>query len=101
MKRKAVLFVAALVVVGGCQSAAAAPAEEQPDIDKAIKQCLDVVHRFPADQFEAPFFKQFDAYFNRVTGQVENNAYRGGDAPVLYQFNKCMASYGYFFKPKT
>jgi hypothetical protein len=44
------------------------------------------------------FFKHFDAFYNPVTGRVENNGYLNGDIPAQYQFNKCMASQGFPLK---
>jgi hypothetical protein len=63
-------------------------------IDDVVKQCVDGVHRFPADKSDLSFFKKFDAFYNSAAGRVENNAFLDGDLPALYQFNKCMASQG-------
>jgi hypothetical protein len=68
------------------------PQETQTAINDAVKYCVDVVHRFPADPIEAQFFRGFDAFYNPASGRVENNGYRNGDLPPLYEFNKCMAS---------
>ena len=67
-------------------------------IDDVVKQCVDVVHRFPADKSDLSFFKKFDAFYNSAAGRVENNAFLDGDLPALYQFNKCMASQGFPLK---
>jgi len=70
------------------------PDQSHAIIEKVVKYCVDVVHKFPADQMEAQFFKRFDAFYNLATGRVENNGYLNGDIPPQYQFNKCMASQG-------
>jgi hypothetical protein len=74
------------------------PEQSQAAIEKVVKHCIDVVHKFPADQMETQFFKRFDAFYNSATGRVQNNGYLNGDLPPLYEFNKCMASQGYPLK---
>ena len=75
------------------------PKQSQEMIEKVVKHCVDVVHQFPATQIEEKqFFKQFDAFYNSATGLVQNNGYRKGNIPPLYQFNKCMASRGFPLK---
>jgi hypothetical protein len=65
-------------------------------IDRAVKICVEQVHRFqPAEAWQTQYFQQFDAYFNAATATVQNNGWRNGDAPPLYQFNKCMAGQGF------
>jgi hypothetical protein len=95
-------FFAALAVLLGLllASVASMAQEKSPKstIDDVVKQCVDVVHRFPADNSDLGFFKKFDAFYNSAAGRVENNAFLDGDLPALYQFNKCMASQGFPLK---
>ena len=95
-------FFAALAVLLGLllASLASMAQEKSPKstIDDVVKQCVDVVHRFPADNSDLSFFKKFDAFYNSAAGRVENNAFLDGDLPALYQFNKCMASQGFPLK---
>jgi hypothetical protein len=70
------------------------PEQSQAIIEKVVQYCVDVVHKFPADETEAYYFKRFDAFYNPATGLVQNNGYLVGDEPPLYEFNKCMASQG-------
>lgn len=70
-------------------------AQQPPDsVEAVVKACVAQVRSFQADEIQQPFFKQFDAFYNAATGLVQNNAYRNGDQPPLFQFNKCMASKG-------
>jgi hypothetical protein len=69
-------------------------AEDVVAINKAVSKCLNVVHSFSNDPDNGVFFKKFDAYFNPVTGAVENNADYMEDQAALFQFNKCMAQNG-------
>ncbi len=78
--------------------ATSAMAQENAAVEKAVKECIDVVHRFPADEMEKQFYKKFDAFYNSATGRVQNNGYLNGDIPPQYQFNKCMASQGFPLK---
>jgi hypothetical protein len=55
----------------------------QNSIDDVVKYCVDVVHRFPADQLEKSFYKKFDAFYNSASGRVVNNAIYSGDAEPL------------------
>jgi hypothetical protein len=95
-------FFAALAVLLGLllASVASMAQEKSPKstIDDVVKQCVDVVHRFPADKSDLSFFKKFDAFYNSAAGRVENSAFLDGDLPALYQFNKCMASQGFPLK---
>ena len=68
--------------------------QEPAVINKAVSECLNFVHSFPADPTYEPFFKKFDAYYNPGTGLVENNAMTNGDQAALFQFNKCMVQHG-------
>ena len=92
-------FFAALAVLLGLllASVASMAQEKSPKstIDDVVKQCVDVVHRCPADKSDLSFFKKFDAFYNSAAGRVVNNAFLDGDLPALYQFNKCMASQGF------
>lgn len=90
-----VVCVALLLACSGVLIVTPATAQENPTIETVIKQCVDVVHHFPADRMDATFFKNFDAFYNPATSQVENNAIVVGDQAALYQFNKCMASHGF------
>jgi len=95
-------FFAALAVLLGLllASVASMAQEKSPKstIDDVVKQCVDVMHRLPADKSDLSFFKKFDAFYNSAAGRVENNAFLDGDLPALYQFNKCMASQGFPLK---
>lgn len=95
-------FFAALAVLLGLLLASVASIaqdkSQKSTIDDVVKQCVDVVHRFPADKSDLSFFKKFDAFYNSAAGRVENNAFLDGDLPALYQFNKCMASQGFPLK---
>jgi hypothetical protein len=86
------VLVVALFVVG---LAASSTAQEKTTVENAVKHCVDVVHRFTADETDKRFFQKFDAFYNPAKGQVENNAVMVGDQEPLYQFNKCMTSQGY------
>lgn len=71
-------------------------AQDKAVIDRAVKICVEQVHRFqPAEAWQTQYFQQFDAYYNAATGTVQNNGWQNGDAPPLYQFNKCMAGQGF------
>jgi hypothetical protein len=94
MNRGTLLVVLFLV----CCMAPSAPAQETAAIEKAVKECVDAVHHFPADEMEKRFFQKFDAFYNSATGRVQNNGYLNGDVPPQYQFNKCMASKGFPLK---
>jgi len=94
-------FAALAVLLGLLLAPVASMAQEKSPkstIDDVVKQCVDVVHRFPADNGDLSFFKKFDAFYNSAAGRVENNAFLDGDLPALYQFNKCMASQGFPLK---
>jgi hypothetical protein len=88
---KGVLPVALLVVC----LATSATAQENSALEKTVKQCVDVVHRFPSDEIEKRFFQKFDAFYNPATGTVQSNAVYVGGQAALYQFNKYMASKGF------
>jgi hypothetical protein len=100
MRGRSYFVVGVSVLVAGAGLLIPLPvmAQEKTSIDTVIKQCVDVVHHFPADQIEKTFFKNFDAFYNPASGQVENNAIVVGDQAALYQFNKCMASHGFPLK---
>ncbi|CAN7597005.1 hypothetical protein LJR069_004419 [Variovorax paradoxus] len=38
--------------------------------------------------------KGFDAYYNPISGRVQNNVRYQGEMPALYAFNKCMVGKG-------
>ena len=69
-------FFAALAVLLGLllASVASMAQEKSPKstIDDVVKQCVDVVHRFPADKSDLSFFKKFDAFYkSEVTRWVK------------------------------
>ena len=63
---------------------------EVAGVIKAVTKCLDVVHAK-----DDTFSKNFDAYFDPATGQVENNAAFAGDREPHSRFNNCMAQQAY------
>jgi hypothetical protein len=87
-----VLAVALFVVAGLATSATAQ--QGKSTIENAVKHCVDVVHRFPA-QVDKYIFENFDAFYNSATSTVQNKAFGIFDRPALYQFDKCMASEGF------
>lgn len=76
------------------------PTIDDATVEKTVKECLDQIHKIPSDNGFINFYAQFDAYYNRATKEVNNNAYRVGDNPVLFKFNKCMAERGLPLGPK-
>lgn len=65
-------------------------------VELAVRACVGVVHATkPQEEFEQPYYKGFDAYYNPADGTVQNNAYRNGDRPPLYLFYKCMVEKGF------
>lgn len=94
------LFAATLLSAGFCVGASpSAIAQDTAAIERAVKICVDQVHRFvPPEEYLRQFFQQFDAYYNAASGTVQNNGYRNGDMPAQYQFNKCMATQGFPLK---
>jgi hypothetical protein len=86
----------ALVGALSVATVVAAPQSDPPrTVDEAVKACVDAVHATKVGEMERSFFREFDAYYNPATQLVENNAYRGGDRPPLYAFNKCMVQKGF------
>jgi hypothetical protein len=63
---------------------------EVAGVIKAVTKYLDVVHAK-----DDTVSKNFDAYFDPATGQVENNAAFAGDREPHSRFNNCMAQQAY------
>lgn len=75
----------------------AAQAQDAAVINKAVSQCLKVVHSSTDDEYA----KYFDAFYNQASGLVENNVIYVSGRPALFQFNKCMAQHGVPLGAKT
>jgi hypothetical protein len=65
-------------------------AQDTAAINKAVSECLKVVHSLVDDSYA----KYFDAFYNPATGLVENNVMYATGRPALFQFNKCMVQHG-------
>jgi hypothetical protein len=63
-------------------------------INEAVSKCVDVVHSYKGLERDEYFSKKFDAYYNPLTGRIENNAQYAGDRDPLFRFNKCMTQQG-------
>lgn len=84
------IIVACILILTLIGSPAIA-ADDSRAIQAAVKTCIDLVHNQGGS-------KGFDAFYNAATKSVENNAnaFRYMPMqPVLFQFNKCMASQGF------
>jgi hypothetical protein len=77
-----------------------AVAQSTDTINKAVNECIEVVHSSPGNDFEKFSDKKFDAYYNPATGLVENNVIYMDDKGSLFKFNKCMTSMGLPLGPK-
>jgi hypothetical protein len=89
--------VFALPVSGATAESAPPPltVDQIENIEKTVTECVGVVHQAkPADQSYTRYYGQFDAFYNTVSGKVENNAAFSGAQPALFVFDKCMAQRG-------
>lgn len=63
-----------------------------PAINAAVTACVEHVHKMtPSSPYFADAYRQFDAFYNPASGEVENNA---ALRDPLYEFNKCMTLHG-------
>lgn len=77
------------------QSPAALGPQEIATLKAAIEACVQVGRAVPPPQYsDGSMTKGFDAYYNPITGRVQNNVRYQGEMPALYAFNKCMVSKG-------
>jgi hypothetical protein len=75
---RAVILTLALAVLA---TAPAAAQHNDEAIKRAVRTCVDLVHRLPiADALSARFYKEFDA---SATQRVMNNGWRNGDIATL------------------
>jgi len=59
---------------------------------KMVKECVDVVHKSPADPvYGADSNRKFDAYYNPSDHKIYNNAFLNTAQMALYLFNKCIS----------
>lgn len=86
-------------MVGWIAVGAPALAQDQTEIERAIKTCIDLVHRLAPSDYQGQYYKEFDAFYNPATKTVQNNAHRNGDVPAHYEFSKCMAGQGHALAP--
>lgn len=95
-----IFWISAMPAIAQQKSQKLQPQPPPTTVVEAVKYCVELVHRLaPKEEFQGSFYKQFDAYYNPATEKVHNNAYRNGDTPPLYQFNKCMVETGFPLGP--
>jgi hypothetical protein len=70
------------------------PPADTASINEIVTKCLDIVHSYKGDVSTEYFSKRFDAFYNPLTHQVENNARIAPEQEPLFRFNKCMAQQG-------
>ncbi|HEY5207870.1 MAG TPA: hypothetical protein VIJ42_00335 [Stellaceae bacterium] len=63
------------------------------DINTVITYCVGIARNTPdnSGNYNNPIIRNFDAFYNPVTGNVENN----GTSVALFQFDKCMTQQGF------
>ena len=77
------------------QQPAAMGPQEIANLKAAIEACVQVGRAVPPPQYsDGSMTKGFDAYYNPITGRVQNNVRYQGEMPALYAFNKCMVGKG-------
>jgi hypothetical protein len=69
-------------------------AQENETIERAVRACIELVHRIAPADWQGPYYLQFDAYYNRASGKIPDNGWRNGDVAPRYEFEKCMAGRG-------
>jgi uncharacterized coiled-coil protein SlyX len=69
--------------------------QEIATLKAAIEACVQVGRAVPPPQYsDGSMTKGFDAYYNPISGRVQNNVRYQGEMPALYAFNKCMVGKG-------
>lgn len=64
-------------------------------LQAAIEACVQIGRATPPPQYsDASLTKNFDAYYNPITGRIQNNVRYQGEMPALYAFNKCIVRKG-------
>lgn len=77
-------------------SPAALGPQEIASLKAAIEACVQVGRAVPPPQYsDGSMTKGFDAYYNQITGRVQNNVRYQGEMPALYAFNKCLVGKGF------
>ncbi len=66
-----------------------------PDPAAVVKACIMTVHNSPHSPAYPDYAnKSFDAYYNRQSGEVFNNARLNVNQEAIYIFDKCMSEHG-------
>lgn len=69
-------------------------AEQISATKRVVAQCVASVRAAAPPDYDARFWKEFDAFFNQATGRVRDNVVYNGSLPAQHAFHKCMAEKG-------